>query len=245
MSRVRDIERLYLLLGALRRQHGGYRQLANCTGRTGWPQQGVYFFFETTEPRAVGNDLRVVRVGTHAISGTSSTTLWNRLAQHRGSQAGNYAGGGNHRGSVFRLHVGTAFLRHGLQYQNVADSWSKGNTASEVVRTRELELERCVSRFIGEMPFLWLAVPGSPGSTAPRRIIEATVIALLSNRGRDPIDPPSATWLGRWAASQAIRESGLWNVDHVDQHQYDPAGLELLARFVGPDSNTKAQPVRL
>lgn len=40
-------------------------------------------------------------------------------------------------------------------------------------------------------------------------------MALLSNLARPPIDPPSAGWLGRHSTRPAIRESGLWNVNHV------------------------------
>lgn len=231
MSRARDIERLYRMLGALRRRLGGFRLLKDCTGRSDWPGQGVYFFFEATEPRVGTSDLRVVRVGTHAVAGRSRTTLWHRLVQHRGTQAGTHAGGGNHRGSVFRLHVGAALIKHEREFRDLARSWGKGGSASRAVRTREVELERRVSQFIGEMPFLWIAVPGDPGRMSHRKRIEATTIGLLSNRGRDPIDPPSPTWLGRSATNPAIRESGLWNVDHVDDG-YDPAGLDFLAQYV-------------
>ncbi len=68
-----------------------------------------------------GSGLRVVRVGTHAVTTTSRTTLWNRLSQHRGVAK---TGGGNHRGSIFRLIVGTALKRRdGL---NKPISWGIG-----------------------------------------------------------------------------------------------------------------------
>ena len=74
-----------------------------------WPARGVYFFFEDGEARSTsGTGPRVVRIGTHALTAKSSTTLWNRLAQHRGVVG---TGGGNHRGSIFRLLVGEALLR--------------------------------------------------------------------------------------------------------------------------------------
>ena len=54
-----------------------------------------------------GDGLRVVRVGTHALTSSSRTTLWKRLSQHKGQKA---SGGGNHRGSIFRLLVGSTVL---------------------------------------------------------------------------------------------------------------------------------------
>jgi hypothetical protein len=69
--------------------------------------RGVYFFFEGGELRSQsGSGGLVVRIGTHAVSVGSKSTLWGRLAQHRGSLSGN----GNHRGSIFRLWVGSALL---------------------------------------------------------------------------------------------------------------------------------------
>lgn len=58
-------------------------------------------------------------------------------------------------------------------------------------------------------------------------------IALLSNypEKRGVVDPPSPTWLGRWADRETVRRSGLWNVNHVDE-EYDPAFLAALERLV-------------
>src|SRR3954447_21389328 len=105
MTSAESLDQFYLLLRELADRYGGYRTLASCNGRMRWPERGVYFFFEPEEKRDDG-DLRVVRVGTHALTSSSSTTLWNRLSQHRGHVGGSRPGGGNHRGSVFRLHVG-------------------------------------------------------------------------------------------------------------------------------------------
>jgi hypothetical protein len=65
------------------------------------------------------------------------------------------------------------------------------------------------------MPFLWIAVPDEPGALSLRGYIEANSVALLSNHRR-PLDGPSPDWLGRHSDRVAIRESGLWNVNHVD-----------------------------
>ena len=68
-------------------------------------------------------------------------------------------------------------------------------------------------------------------ATSDRRTLETNAIALLSNSGRSPIDPPSATWLGHRASDPAIRGSGLWNVNHVGKG-HDPAFLALLHQYV-------------
>ena len=127
MSREHDLDRLYSILDDLRRRQGGFRYLRDCSALSGWPKRGVYYFFEDGERRQGADALRVVRVGTHALKAGSRAKLWGRLSQHRGSLTGTFAGGGNHRGSVFRLHVGTALLNSGDYHEVVWDTWGKGS----------------------------------------------------------------------------------------------------------------------
>ncbi len=103
MSRLKDLCRLYAALDRLEQTYGA-RRLGDCDGKLDWPKQGVYFFRDIAERRIhTGKGARIVRVGTHALTATSKTTLWQRLAQHKGSSK---SGGGNHRGSIFRLLAG-------------------------------------------------------------------------------------------------------------------------------------------
>jgi hypothetical protein len=226
-ARRSSVDAVYASVDELRRRLGGPRRLADATARTGWPRHGVYLFFEPGEVREDGVTPRIVRVGTHALTETSRTTLWRRLAQHRGAVGGSNPGGGNHRGSIFRLHVGTALIaRDG--WHDVARTWGRGGSASRDVRATEVELERAVSRTIGAMPLLWLDAP----DRRARGLIERDLIALLSNYDRDPIDPPSPGWLGHHADREAIRRSGMWNVNHV-RDQVDGEGLRLFHEPVG------------
>ena len=229
MARERDLERLYELLAALKSTVRGYRFLKGCNGGMGWPSRGVYFFFEPGETRQDRDGLRVVRVGTHAVSAGSRTTLWKRLAQHKGHSRGRHPGGGNHRGSIFRHHVGTAFLNTGAYPEEVKGLWASARDPSVV--DREYLVERDVSAHIGAMPFLWVEVPGEAGVTSDRKLIEAGAVALLSDFEKAPIDPPSPGWLGHMAAHRLVRESGLWNVDHVGE-QYDPSFLIRLENHI-------------
>jgi hypothetical protein len=203
---------------------GGLRTLADCTAATGWPTHGIYLFFEPGQARRDGR-CRVVRVGTHALSETSKTTLWTRLSQHRGTVGGSNPGSGNHRGSIFRHHVGTALLNSGVWPDAVSRSW-RDQQSGAVARRGEVELERAVSACIGRMPLLWLAV----SDRHQRTEVEAGLIALLSCRSAGT-DLPSATWLGLHADSGQVRTSGLWNVMHVDR-PFDPGVLVLLDRLI-------------
>ncbi|TKX74231.1 hypothetical protein EXE46_10330 [Halorubrum sp. GN11_10-6_MGM] len=230
MSRASDLGRLYDLFDRLEAAGDGKRRLSDCTGHMDWPERGVYFFFATNETREATDQLRLTRVGTHAVSTGSGTSLWNRLRTHRGANRGSYEGGGNHRGSVFRKHVGRAMIeRNGLgeEYPH----WGEGSTADRERRLAELDHERRVSEYIRDLPFLWIDVDDEPGPESDRAYIERNAIALVSNYETEAIDDRSDEWLGRDSPHERISESGLWNVDHVDE-AYEPAFLDRLAGTV-------------
>jgi len=223
-----DLDTFYELLEIQREKIGGYRYLSSCSGEGSWPQRGIYSFFEPGEYRKGGKTLRVVRVGTHAVSRGSKTTLWNRLMQHRGHTYG----GGNHRGSVFRLLVGTALIGRGSYHGPANQSWARGNSAPKEIRVQEKDLESSVSAHIGKMPFLWVELDDTPGPESQRAYIERNAIALLSNIMGCP-DIPSQFWLGRYCLRPDIRESGLWNSNHV-RERYDPRFLTKLRSLIEP-----------
>jgi len=49
-DRLGDLVRFYEIIDSLSEKIGGPRILADCTGRMGWPERGVYFFQEHVEP---------------------------------------------------------------------------------------------------------------------------------------------------------------------------------------------------
>ena len=127
--RLQDLIRFYSILNELEETIGA-RALADCRGRMKWPARGVYFFREAG----------------------GSTTLWGRLSTHRGQVR---SGGGNHRGSIFRLIVGTALIgRDGHEFP----TWGEGGSAAKDIKAGEIELERAVSEVVRAMPFIWLSM---------------------------------------------------------------------------------------
>jgi hypothetical protein len=225
-ERREHLGRFYSILDKLETNIGRACKLADCSGRMVWPKSGIYFFREPGERRTdTGDGPRIVRVGTHALKAGSGTKLWTRLSQHKGQTT---TGGGNHRGSIFRLIVGAALIRRdGLDFP----TWGNGNSANREVRISERALESQVSRVIGDMPFLWLSIEDDAGPESLRGYIERNSIALLSNYNDAPLDPPSDRWIGHHSDRERVRKSGLWNQNHVEEH-YDPRFLLKLDQFV-------------
>lgn len=78
MTREGDLERFYELLADLEERVGGTRRLGECTGYMDWPDPGVYgvyFVFARVERRARSDRPRLTRIGTHAVSAGSGTSL--------------------------------------------------------------------------------------------------------------------------------------------------------------------------
>lgn len=225
MTRAEDLDRFYDLLAALDQRVGGARRLTDCTGYLDWPDRGVYFLLEPGETHTPGQ-YRVTRVGTHAVSAGSSTSLWDRLTQHvgTGSRSADHPHGGAHRGSVYRKRVGEALIENHALHDNYPDwdkRWSSIERDRDVVRDEEYLLERRVSAYIREQFVLWVAIDDEPGTDSDRAFVEQNAIALLSNVGRSTIDARADDWLGHHSRSRRIRQSGLWNVAHTEK-SYDP-----------------------
>lgn len=230
MTREADLNRLYELLTDLEDRVGGKQRLGDCTGYMNWPNRGVYFFFAHGEHRRTGDQHRLTRIGTHAVSAGSGTSLWNRLRTHRGTNGGTYAGGGNHRGSVFRKQVGEALSeRHGLH--DVYPHWGEGSSADRNRRLDELDLEQRVSDYLRDLPFLWINVDDEPSPDSDRAYVERNAIALVSSFRKEGIDTRDDDWLGTESPRNKIHGSGLWNINHVGE-DYDPAFLDTFEEAV-------------
>ena len=236
MNRLSDLKKFYGLLDQLASKHGGHRTTDRLSDYHDWPARGVYFFFEPAEGRShSGTGMRVVRVGTHAVTAGSKSTLRQRLSQHRG----NISGGGNHRGSIFRHLVGQALLARGDLLP--CNSWGvksdKRKAAATVqisrdsLNAQEGPVELAVSKYLASMPFLWLEINDEPARDSLRGVVERNSIALLSNSERQLIDPPTNNWLGHFSNRNLIRESGLWNQQHV-MESYDPSFIDALESLI-------------
>ncbi|MBA2665478.1 MAG: hypothetical protein H0U69_00420 [Trueperaceae bacterium] len=211
-------EAFYDLLDVLVARNGLHK-LGDIVGRSDVSPRGVYFFLDPNEPRGGRDACRVVRVGTHALLRGSKSTMPGRLRQHRGLPGR----GGNHRGSVFRLHVGAAMLE---RTDVDLPSWGLGLARGAAAPVEEVEHERHVSRYLAELLVVTVAIDDEPGPSSLRGYIERSAIGLLASAGV-VVDPPSQTWLGRSARREAIVASGLWNVNHVDE----PVDAHFVQRF--------------
>lgn len=220
-----DVDDLHALVMQMAERFG-VAPLGACSSAMRWPERGVYFFLDPMEKRDDGAaPYRIVRVGTHALNPQARSTLWSRLSQHKGTASGL----GNHRGSVFRKHVGVALLtRDGATHP----SWGVGATAPREVVAGERELEERVSAYLTRLLVTVLPVLDEPGPTSMRGYVERNAVAVLTQAHApgEPL-PASATWLGHFSGAVAVRTGALWNVRHVGERA-EASFLGRLERWV-------------
>lgn len=174
------------------------------------PSQGVYFFFDPEEITQFSDQIpRLVRIGTHAVSAGSKATLRERLRAHLGTANGY----GNHRASVFRLHVGEALIRRD-DLRDRFPHWGKGQNVEKSVADAERELERQVSAYISRLQLCCIDVADIASKHSARSKIERLSIALFTER-LVPVEAPSSDWLGLHSAHEEIVRTGIWNVRDV------------------------------
>ncbi len=170
------------------------------------PTNGLYFFFERGEVVSCSHRSieRIVRVGTHRSDGR----LPRRVLQHFS---------GNRRGSVFRYHLGSALLTHANPTDPRIPTWANNK------RLPIPEIEEAVSKILRhQFTFCCVRVDRKE----ERMVLERGFIALLAQQ---PLGSPSENWLGRHAVRAAIRQSGLWNTQHVEAEPLHPAEFDWFA----------------
>jgi hypothetical protein len=160
------------------------------------PRNGLYFFYEVGEYTSHTGGFRIVRVGTHG----AGRTLRQRLNDH-------YFG--NREGSIFRKHLGSALLKISGAPDEHVKEWMKrrkGNVNWHKFDNVENEVSAILhSRF----HFKVVKVD----DLFERKNFEEKIIATLV---ACPVCKPSEKWLGRFAWSIKVRESGLWNSNYVN-----------------------------
>ncbi|MGY3362470.1 hypothetical protein ACVWZK_009133 [Bradyrhizobium sp. GM0.4] len=145
LDRIAGVDELYSIFDRI---HGaGHIKTLREALEGSLPDQGVYFFFDPTEKTRFSQTVpRLVRIGTHGVSSGSRATLRDRLRTHLGTSDGY----GNHRSSVFRLHVGEALIRRDGLRDKYPD-WGLGQNSTGAVRDNEKPLERAVSEILGSL----------------------------------------------------------------------------------------------
>jgi hypothetical protein len=181
------------------------------------PTNGVYVVFERGE-QAHGGD-RIVRIGSHTGKGNLLARLREHVTQNKDR-------------SIFRKNIGRALLAKGRD--PFLEDWNRDLTshaareryAGRIDWAKQGQVEEDVTRYIqASFSFCVLGTADADAALDLERRCIATV-ARCSECHSSP------EWLGRHSPVTAIRESGLWQVQHLRGEALTPEAMNELKRYV-------------
>ena len=160
---------------------------------------GLYALFEKDEVTKEGLH-RIVRIGINESKGRFVSRLNDHFT-------------GNHRGSIFRKHVGRCFLVNARR-NNYLPVWNLTNKQLAISRERvdqilEDATENEVSDFINSKCYFAIV---RIEDDVNRIELEKRFISTL---GYSDLNKPTKSWLGSTHPDKKIIDSGLWNVQHL------------------------------
>ena len=178
------------------------------------PDNGLYFLFERGET-AHGRE-RIVRIGTH----TGQNNLAKRLKEHLYTT--------NKDRSIFRKHIGRCLLAQRnapfIEYWEIDLTTRKEREKWELIidKQRLAETEKMVSEYINDyFSFTVLSVKDKN----QRLRYES---GLLSAIAQCPECKASTQWLGSYHPNTVIRNSGLWNIQGLNNIPFTIEEIDLL-----------------
>lgn len=183
------------------------------------PLNGLYFFFEDGEYINCSNQnhFRIVRVGNHIkING-----LIKRLRKH-------YTG--SKKNSPFLRYVGGAMIRKDNPYSTCLQPepgqghWEMKN--GKYCKLCEPYKKKSKEYIKTRTKFSIVQVDDKE----IRDILEKTIVSTISLYNFHNSCIPSENWLGKYAYSDKVKSSGLWQIDFVPGTKYE-LSLELLNQF--------------
>ena len=195
------------------------------------PENGIYFFYEVGEKWGHGGKKpRIVRVGTHRDGNFRS-----RIAEHYLLNEGNLPIDTTrpppHDRSIFRKNIGRALLHKArnpfLRVWEIDFTSKESREKNGHLRniSNERRTEAKVTRLLRErFSFRFIRLEGQKQRMGTKGL-EGALIGTLAHCGKCK---PSESWLGLYSPEDRIRESGLWQVQHLSA---DPMDKEQQRRF--------------
>ncbi|MGL4987545.1 MAG: hypothetical protein ACRC5H_10485 [Treponemataceae bacterium] len=182
------------------------------------PNNGIYIIFEKGE--TFGEFDRIVRVGTH----TGENQLYSRLLQHFVKE--------NKNRSIFRKNIGRCFLNRlqdpylKLWDLDTTSKADKDNNLKLLDLDYEKEIEQKITTYIQEnLSFCVFQVE----TKAQRLFWESKIVSTLA---KSKELKPSIDWLGNYSTKEKIRESGLWQVNELNNEELTEAEFQELKELL-------------
>jgi hypothetical protein len=185
------------------------------------PLNGIYFFYQDGEYWGHGGHKnRIVRIGTH-----KGDNFRDRISQHylldmRKMEFDRNMQKPSDR-SIFRKNLGRVLLNQDKdQYLSTweIDFTKKSNRQDYGFKrdiAKEIQIEHKITEIMSTTFSFRFLIISNEEERIGKKGLESRLIGTVS---RCKLCVPSSDWLGRFSPIQKIRQSGLWQV----QHLHDP-----------------------
>jgi hypothetical protein len=193
------------------------------------PDNGIYFFYEEGEFWGHGGKrARIVRIGTHRKDGNFKHRIGEHFALDERRMGFDATRAAPRERSIFRKHIGRALLKQrGDPYLTIWEldftSRAKRETYGhrrDIAKEKLLESE-ITALLRGSFSFRFIVADGKGTRESLERQFIGTVAQCLQCC-------QSQNWLGNDSPKPEIRESGLWQIQHLKAFPLSAAEMDFL-----------------
>ena len=204
------------------------------------PDNGIYFFYENGELWGHGsNKPRIVRVGTHR-DGNFKSRIGEHFLLNESKMNFDITKPAPHERSIFRKNIGRALLNKAKDdYLKVwkTDFTSKENRNKfahirDIIKEKAIESD--ITRILRENFSFRFIVLKDQKSRMGSGGLESHLIGTVASC---KLCKPSLYWLGNYSPKAQIRESGLWQVQHLGASNISKEEMELIAKSIEKTRN--------
>jgi hypothetical protein len=204
------------------------------------PDNGIYFFYENGEIWNHGsNKLRIVRVGTHKDGNFKSRIKGHYLLNETRMNFTSLMPP-PHDTSILRKNIGRVLLNMTKdEYLNI---WNlvfmkkeyriKNAQLRDIPKEKKIESE--ISRILREnFSFRFIIIENQQdrmGSTGLESSLIGTIASCTYCKA-------SKNWLGKYSPIEKIRQSGLWQVQHLGASTISEEEMELITKSIKKTKN--------
>ncbi len=200
------------------------------------PDNGVYFFYEKGElyGHCSENRPRIVRIGTHR-EGNFKSRIKDHFLFNESKMNFDKTRSPPHDRSIFRKNLGRAILNNEKNvYLKIWDiDYTTRENRKELSDQRNIKLERKIEAQVTTLlqynfSFKYLIIKGQERRIGSKGI-ESRLIGTLSQCDKCM---PSKEWLGNHSPVSKIRDSGLWQYQHLTKSPISESDKTQLLEFV-------------
>lgn len=215
----------------------------------GLPLNGIYFFYEEGEVvKNSENSKRIVRIGTH-----KGDNFRNRISEHylfnEKKMLFNAMQPAPKDRSIFRKHIGRALLNEDKDNRDYLDVWDI-DFLKRIKREKfgyrrdidkEKKLEEKITRILRNLFSFRFIIIKDQNDRMGSKGLEKALIGTVANCSHCYA---SSEWLGRHSPKKKIRDSGLWQIQHLkadgltdDQQHIIEVAIEATEKWIGGIKN--------